>query len=143
MSEMSAADQYLESMVLTASPQRLRLLLICKANQLLDELLAKSQLTWNEMKFLHLRDVLGELLSGVGRQSGELGQQVADLYVFLIQHLTRAELEKQRQYLVELRGVMQLEQETWEMVCSKPTNPAIPAPLATNDYSPGNFSLEM
>lgn len=145
MNEFSAADQYLESMVLTASPPRLRLLLIYKANQLCDELLSQSSAAWDDGKLLHLRDVLGELLGGVRKDGGELGEQVSDLYVFLLKHLTRAEMDKDAKKLGEIRSVIQIEMKTWEEYCQKATAPLIPPTnLATqSSAASGNFSLEM
>jgi flagellin-specific chaperone FliS len=124
MNQQSAANEYLESMVLTASPARLRCLLIGKACQLCDQLVASAG-PLNLEKSIHLRDVLGELLGGVQATGIPLSQHIADLYVFLLQHLTRAEENSDRKIVAEIREVLGIELGTWEQV-ARQLAPPIP-----------------
>ncbi len=70
---------------------------------------------------LHLRDILTELLAGVARTDLPLAHQVADLYVFLIQHLDRAESTIDVSMVDEIRVVLETEAQTWRMVCAQAT----------------------
>ncbi len=79
---------------------------------------------------LSLRDLLGELLSGVSRNSGELAARVADLYVFLLQELTRAEQEPGTERIEAIGRILRIEQETWRQVCENQLRQNAPAPAA-------------
>jgi flagellar secretion chaperone FliS len=74
---------------------------------------------------IHLLDILSELLSGVTGSSdkieNEVCQQVADLYVFLIQHLSAAEGSGDPDAAREVASVLEIEAETWRAVCAKET----------------------
>jgi flagellar protein FliS len=90
----SSAENYLESAVRTAPPARLRLMLIERAVGLCQTIstnwkAASANRKWDE-RSLQLSDILTELLSGVGRADIAVAKKVADLYVFLIQHLNKA-----------------------------------------------------
>lgn len=79
---------------------------------------------------LTLRDLLGELLSGVSRNSGDLAARVADLYVFLLQELTRAEQEPGTERIEAIGRILRIEQETWRQVCETQVRRTAPAPAA-------------
>ncbi len=142
MSAFSAADEYLESMVMTASPARLRWLLIEKACGLCDQLLESSSDKLDPLQTTHLHEVLTELLAGVTRESGELGKQVSDLYVFLLRHLIIAERAQDRRKIAEIRAVLEVERATWERVCQQgQIAPGIPAANLEPHFAAG-LSLE-
>ncbi len=144
MSGINAADQYLESMVMTASPTRLRLLLICKAVHLCDELLAGDQQGLDAGKTLHLFEIMTELLSGVRADSGEVGKQISDLYLFLLKTLNDAERLQSRQKIAEIRAVLEIEQGTWEQVCIRSNPPLVPpTDQFSVDAGSAGLSLEM
>lgn len=127
-----SGDSYLESIVQTASPARLRLMLIEKAIDV-SSTLAR---TWREggvhgpnEHSVKLLDLLNELLSGVvgGNRSDEKAVcgQVADLYVFLSQHLVAAESNSDSSAIDEITAVLHVEAETWRAVCAQEsTQPA-------------------
>ncbi|MEM1226605.1 MAG: flagellar protein FliS [Planctomycetota bacterium] len=116
------ADQYLESMIATASPAKLRLMLIERAVEVARHLAS----VWRETHgrgtnehSLKLLELLSELLSGVTDESVEVCQSVADLYVFLCQHLIAAETTGDADSIDEVRLVLETEAETWRMVCAR------------------------
>lgn len=125
-------QRYLEAAVRTTSPARLRLMLIERAVEVTQRLAAKwrsgEDLGVNELS-MKLLDLLTELLEGVRggatEQERRLCRQVADLYVFLTQHLLRAEQTSCPTTIDEIRMVLETEAETWRMVCvqevSRPT----------------------
>jgi flagellar protein FliS len=121
---MSNGQQYLEAAVRTASPARLRLMLIERAVEVARSLAVRwrsgHDLGTNELS-LKLLDLFTELLSGVtGGASGaesQICRQVSDLYVFLTQHLVEAESNSCATSIDEIQIVLETEAETWRSVC--------------------------
>ncbi len=116
-------SNYLESLVKSAPPARLRLMLIEKGIGLClvisDRIKASTvKVVWDEQS-LHLFDVLNELLSGVSSDDIPVTRQVADLYVFLLQHLNKAITVGDYSMIDELRLVLETEAETWRLVCAQ------------------------
>lgn len=116
---------YLESAVRMASPAKLRLMLIERAAEVAGAL----STAWrdgrepgaNELS-LKLLDLLTELLAGVRGGATEtenrLCGRVADLYVFLTQHLIEAEGSCDAAKIDEIRLVLVSEALTWRNVCA-------------------------
>ena len=133
MLHRSANDQYLQTAVLTASPARLRLMLLDRSVVVVDRILEgrrKNPESLTDEWTLTLRDILGELLSGITRNSDELAVRVADLYVFLLQELTRAEQEPGPERIEAIGRVLRIEQETWRQVCESQAKRSVPAPAS-------------
>ncbi len=113
-------DAYLQTQVLTASPQRLRLMLIDGAIQQAD---LTAQLWQDESHeqaleaLIRCRGILSELIAGIRPDASPLAQKVLGLYIFLYTALTEAQLSHDRQKLAHVRRVLQSERETWQQVC--------------------------
>jgi flagellar protein FliS len=142
-------EQYLEAAIRTASPARLRLMLIERAIEVssrLAEVWRNGETPGSNEHSLKLLELLSELLSGVvgGKSDGEnaICQKVADLYVFLSQHLIAAESSSDAGSIDEIRIVLAAEAETWRAVCAQEV--ATPATAASHAVSPraGGFSCE-
>lgn len=143
----SQSRQYLESAVRTASPARMRLMLIERAIDVACGLASRwgqgQDLGANEQS-IHLLDLLTELLNGVrsGNNPSEqqLCQQVADLYVFLSKHLVEAEANSDVDSIEEIRLVLETEAETWRNVCAREIagSPLRPSKSA----APGSLDLQ-
>jgi flagellar secretion chaperone FliS len=114
--------QYLESQVMTATPQKLRLMLIDGAirwaNQTL-ELWQSGQPERATEALIHCRAILRELLAGVRVDESELTRRVAAVYLFLLRSMTEAQLKLDRQRVLETIQVLEIERETWRMVCEQ------------------------
>ncbi len=122
MHSATANEQYLQTTVLTASPAKLRSLLLDRAvglTQVIRVEREKNPERLVDQWTLRLRDILGELLSGITRQSGPLAVQVSDLYVFLLQQLTLAEQEPGTARIDSIGKILKIEQETWQLVCAE------------------------
>jgi flagellar secretion chaperone FliS len=152
-------NPYLEQEVLTASPARLRWLLIQKAAgvcQVVQGLWREQQTELAAQWLIRVRDLLNELLAGVQGQD-PLAKQVADLYVYMLTLLTRAEIGHDPALLGQLQSLLEIELETWSLVQqqlsgglpaqSAGTAPAAqsvavpPAPLGLGDFSASEGSL--
>ncbi len=120
--------QYLEATVRSASPARLRLMLIERgvdvAGHLAQTWRSNQNLGPNEHS-IKLLDLLNELLSGVvggqGDGSDDVCEKVADLYVFLAKHLVAAESTSDASAIDEIKTVLEVEAETWRAVCAQAT----------------------
>ena len=130
---VSGGEQYLESVVRTASPAKLRLMLIERAVGVSESL----EVAWRENpgqgpneQSLKLFELINELLRGVvGSKQGdgeEICKQVSDLYVFLLKHLLLAEQKSDVASIEEIRAVLQVEAETWRLACANELPAASP-----------------
>jgi flagellar protein FliS len=119
---MSPHDIYLETQVATATPQRLRLMLIEGA-------IRRARLTiehWREGRddlalesLITCRGMVSELLAGVRDEQSDLGKNVVGLYVFLFQTLTAAQLSRNPAALAPALFVLEEERQTWSQVCQQ------------------------
>lgn len=158
-------NPYLQQEVLTASPVRLRWMLISHAKDLcegVESLWSKGENALGDQWLLRVRDILGELLSGV-TDANPASSQVSDFYLFLLKTLSESERSRDLKQLGKLRELLAYEADTWQLLLNKSTSEAneAPAPLTTplrthlpaptslnyrdlDDYSPGSsFSLDM
>jgi len=160
MSAGFTGNPYLEQEVLSASPAKLRYMLLDKCTSLIsivDQLWAAGNYFQAVQWTIRIREILSELLSGVTDQEMELSRKISDLYVFLINMLTRLEAKPSREELAEFRSILELERETWlqyvrvESAATQKSSYASAIPPGTaggysgNDFSAGstNFNLEV
>ncbi len=156
-------NPYLQQEVLSASPVRLRWMLITRAKELCEgvaSLWRDGENALGDQWSLRVREILGELLAGV-TSANPASIQVADFYLFLLKMLSEAESSRDFKKLDNLKNLLAYEADTWQLVLEKPATdetPApqtiplrthLPAPTISNfseldDYSPGSsFSLDM
>jgi flagellar protein FliS len=129
-------DAYLETQVLTASPQRLRLMLIERA-------IGQAELTdlaWEEERdedalehLIHCREIITELIAGIRPDASPLAKRVLGIYLFLFQALCEAQFTHDRQKLADVRRILAAERQTWQEVCRRlpepPAGTLAPAPV--------------
>lgn len=138
------SDNYLDSMIASASPARLRLMLIEKGVEVARHLSS----IWRETPgkrgtnehSLKLFELLSELLSGVTDKNVEVCRTVADMYVFLCQHLIGAEENGDATMIDEIRLVLETEAETWRMVCAQEGGQSSPQSRASALLGGGSSS---
>src|SRR4029077_15222578 len=115
-----SSNQYLESQIMTATPQKLRLLLIegaiRYAHQTM-ELWERGQHEPALESLIRCRSIVGELLSGVRVEYSDLTRKVAGVYLFLFRCLTEAQLKRDFERVQDTIRVLEIERETWQMVC--------------------------
>ena len=140
----SGSQQYLDASIRTASPAKMRLMLLERSVEVARMLAAtwrsgKSQGA-NELS-LQMMELIGELLSGIagGNNDSEnkLCLQVADLYVFLLQQIVLAEQNSDAGAVEEIQLVLEVETETWRSVVAQELSAkasgsaGVPAPAST------------
>jgi flagellar protein FliS len=128
------ARKYLEAQITTATPQKLRLMLIEGAIRSARRALEEWQAKRNDQAIhalIHCRGIIAELVSGIRLDQSELTRQVANVYLFLYRSLTEAQLRRDASQVEEAIEVLELERETWQLVCEK--LPAQPFPMHAID----------
>jgi flagellar secretion chaperone FliS len=118
----AALDSYFETQITTATPQRLRLMLI-------DGAIRFARLTldqWREgaaeqalESLVRCRDIVGELLAGTRADESPLAGQVSSLYSYLFLGLTEAQRTRDAEQLASVIRVLEEERETWRQVCEQ------------------------
>jgi flagellar protein FliS len=158
----SARDAYLETQVLTATPQKLRLMLIEGAIRFVRQ----TEHLWDAERFddaleslIRAREIVGELMASLDPQKSPLAKQILPLYAFITRTLTEAQRERSRAKLNDAVRVLEEERETWSQVCAKfvdaeapavaeeitaaSTIPAAaPAPIAPRGFDSSLFAAE-
>ncbi|MGI9473874.1 MAG: flagellar export chaperone FliS [Rubripirellula sp.] len=144
---VATGDHYLESAVRTASPARLRSMLIERAVEVSTSLAANWRAETDpgpNAASLKLLELINELLRGVvgGKDAGEqeIGRKVADLYVFLAKHLVVAETTSDADAIDEIRAVLEIEAETWRAVCANENSGIAESPVSGSES--GGLNLE-
>ena len=118
----TARDRYLESQVLTATPQKLRLMLIEGALRFARQIVP----AWEENDFeasfeavSRSRKIIAELLSVMSDDGSEVVAQLRGIYQFLFRHLTDAQLQRNPDMVAEVIRLLEVERETWQLVCEQ------------------------
>ena len=162
--QTSANEQYLETKVLTATPQKLHLMLIEGAIRHAQQ----AKAIWDEEDRIAERnetlarciDITGEMLIGIRDSDQAVARQLVDVYAFLFRTVTEAKMLGDVTKLDDCLQVLTIERGTWQKVCAKfgetqargQNQPAVnplprrtPAPLGPLPAPPGTgngLSLE-
>lgn len=126
---LSPRDTYLESQVRTATPQRLRLMLIDGALRFARQALALWDDPHREVAVRdaigRCRDIVHELYAAIRVDQCPAGPTVKAVYLFLYQQVAAASLTRDSQKLRDTVRVLEEERETWRQVCEQmPEAPA-------------------
>ena len=120
---VSSPGRYIETEVMTASPQKLQLMMIDAAIRFAK----RAKLHWEADEdekacdvLIRAQQVMGELLGGLNREaSPQLVGKIASVYVFVFRNLLEAALERDVDKIDGAIKVLEAEQETWRQVCQK------------------------
>ncbi len=111
-------EVFLKQEVDSASPAKLRWLLIRKAVGLADVI----DYLWGEGKhdeatqwWFRIRDILSELLDGVTDANNPAAKPISDLYIFLVKLAMEIQESQDRQELASFIEILKIEQETWDI----------------------------
>jgi flagellar protein FliS len=120
-------NTYLEAQIMTATPQKLRLMLIDGALRFARQSVELREQGQNEPaleSLIRCRSIVAELLSGIQVNQSELTRRVAAIYSFLFRSLTEAHLTREPSKVQDVVRVLEIERETWQQVCDQmPTAP--------------------
>ncbi len=129
---------YLETQIATATPQKLRLMLIEGA-------IRQAQLALDhgehgrEPEWLaavgRCRSIVAELMDGIRDDGSQLVRQVIDIYAFIFSALNQAQSQRNQARLEDVLRVLQEERQTWQQICFELTAaPVAPGPRSANQY---------
>jgi flagellar secretion chaperone FliS len=117
---MNAGHAYLETQIATATPQRLRLMLIDGALRRAREAVD----AWREDRpddalepLGRCRSIVAELIAGIREGSSPLADQVLGIYLFLFQELSEVSLGREMARIEGVIRVLEEERITWQEVC--------------------------
>jgi flagellar secretion chaperone FliS len=133
---LSAADSYLETQVFTATPQRLRLMLINEAlrrARAADEAWAAGRMAEGSLAVSRARDIISELIGGIHPDETPVAKQVLGIYLYLFSTLTEAGLSADRHRLTDITRVLEEERQTWQEVCQQLPERQVPTALAVSN----------
>ena len=64
-------------------------------------------------------EIMEELLAAVRKTDTPLNRKIADFYLFLFRRLSEAKINDDTAKLTEALGLLEFEQQTWQLVCDK------------------------
>jgi len=168
--DASVRNQYLNTEVMTATPQKLHLMVLEAAIRSCE----KGRSYWQQddpmaacEALIHAQDCVGELLATLNQESGlPWVGKMASVYMFIFRQIVDANNNRDEQKLDEALKVLHTERETWRQVCEKfgsqcdpqdvpgagivdtahsPASGPTAGPIVDTgpvDATPGGFSLE-
>jgi len=122
---MIDTDAFLRQEVESASPAKLRWLLLQKAHGLtlsVRQLWQRGQAEEAKQWLILTQDIFTELLEGIVDPKHELAKQQSDLFVFLTKLLIAAGQNQDVQILGSVAEILEIEKDTWEMLVRKETS---------------------
>ena len=136
----STTRRYLEDAVRTASPQKIRLMLIEAAIRNIE----RTRMAWQEAEsddansleyLIKAQDIVTELLASLDRDTEpELASKVAGIQMFIYRCLLEAGLEHSVEKLDDAKRILEEERETWRLACEQaPTAGEIETPITIED----------
>jgi flagellar protein FliS len=133
-------DAYLQTQVNTATPQRLRLMLIDEAHRragLAEAAWKAGRLPEGEQATRQCREIISELIAGIRPEDNPLAKRVLGIYIFLFSMLTEAQLARDAGRLRDVMRVLEEEQATWRAVCEQmPDRPVAAIKPAAEELAP-------
>lgn len=137
----SAQESYLATEVMTATPQKLQLILIEAAIRSAQRARQKWQAQEDDEAceaLIHAQQILGEMLASLNREvDTRLVEKVAAVYLFVFRSLMEANYERSEQKLDDAVRVLQVERDTWQQVCRQ-----LGSQKPADDAAASGFSLE-
>ncbi len=112
-------DAFLRQEVESATPAKLRWLLLQKAHGLtiaVQDLWRKGQAEEAKQWVILIQDIFTELLEGIVDPTHELARQQSDLFVFLNKLLLLSGQTRDIRAMESLAEILEIEKETWEML---------------------------
>lgn len=145
---MDPREAFLLQEIESASPAKLRFLLLQKAHGLcliVSDLWKGNRHNDAEQWVIRIQDIVTELLSGVVDPQHELAQITSDLYVFLSKLVVAVMIERDVEALQNVTEILEIEMETWAMFVRQESleRGAPPAPkfLSSFDSTAAEISL--
>src|SRR5262245_5652771 len=119
----NVSHAYLETQVMTASPERLHLMVVDAAIRFARQGQAALEAGHIEAAFLaldHCRACVTEILGGInGDLNPELAERLKGLFVFVQRNLVLADVERKPQHVRDALMVLESHRRTWEALMDR------------------------
>lgn len=119
---MDSQEAFLRQEIESASPAKLRFLLLQKAHGLtlvVHDLWKQGKHAEADQWVLRIQDIITELLAGVVDPKHELAQVTSDLYIFMSKLIAAVSIERDVEALFNISEILEIELETWGMFVRK------------------------
>lgn len=121
--QSSIRDNYLETEVMTATPQKLQYMLIDAAIRNLNRgkhLRSEDHHDEACEALIRAQEIVTQILTGLNRDvDADLTRKVASVYMFIFRSLNEAQVSRDDTKLDECIRVLEVERETWRLLCEK------------------------
>ena len=115
-------NTHLKTEINGTTPQRLHLMLIDGALRYARKTLTDwegGRLDDAHENCRQCRNLLVELFSTTKTDTSEISERTADLYVYLMQAITQADMEGDTSQIDKLIRILEIEQGTWREICQR------------------------
>jgi flagellar secretion chaperone FliS len=132
--ETKARDAYLEAQIMTATPQKLRLMLVDAAlrnARMAAEAIRDDRSLEAFEAGERCQRILSELIGSIRQDASDVASKVLALYVYLFRECMEGQLRREPAKYDNVVRVLEIEQETWREVCLRMPH----APQADDDES--------
>ena len=132
----STSDAYLETQVLTATPQRLRLMLIegaIRRAHTAQIALAEGNASQAFGDLGRCRDIVAELMSSIDPNQSPLNRQILSVYTYLYSTLVDIAVSPDSSRLADILRVLEEERQTWRELCEKMPERIVPDASASSE----------
>lgn len=119
---LHARDTYLETQIATATPQKLRLIVIEAAlrfAQRTAELWSANDDAAALEMLIRCRTAVSELIAGVRAADSPLARQVLEIYLFVFRTLALAQQERSVARLQAVIAILEEDRLTWQQLCEQ------------------------
>jgi len=142
---MIDTDAFLRQEVESATPAKLRWLLLQKAHGLtlaVRDLWRQGQAEEAKQWVILIQDIFTELLQGIVDPKHELARQQSDLFVFLNKLLLLSGQAQDINAMESLAEILEIEKDTWEMLVRREVSGSYSAQPQQEDGVYVSFDLE-
>ncbi len=143
---MIDTDVFLRQEVESASPAKLRWLLLQKAHGLtiaIRDLWLQNRAEEAVQWMILTQDIFTELLEGIVDPKHELAKQQSDLFVFLTKLLIVSGQTQDAHTLESVTEILEIEKDTWEMLVRRELTGASVTQSQDDDGEYAGFDLHM
>jgi flagellar secretion chaperone FliS len=128
-------DEYLVTEVMTAPPQKLQLMLIDAVLRFAATAKEHWQAGNNDAAgeaILRCQQIVSEIMAGIRPEADRaLAGKVSGIYAFVFRALVAAHLRSDARKLDEAISVLEIERETWQMLCGRMGDAPVPSMHST------------
>lgn len=137
---------YFENRILTASPEKLHYILLSSALQATkkaDQLFTVGSAISAGVELAHAEAILADMIGRMRKEiAPDLVEKTTAMYAFILRRLTDAHADGDVRGLHDAIRVLEVEHETWRLVCERSTEAvaSTPAPHASFDSDATSYS---